>query len=73
MAMIDLDAAAIRAHPHNEAHRRKWLAAVAYLRQGRGWVADHGVVGFRLPVAADPEAPKHADKVRPIVFNRMKP
>ena len=67
MTDLSLEIASRRAHPHNEAHRQKWLAAVAYLRQGRGWVADKGVVGFRLPVAADPEAPKHADKVRPIV------
>jgi len=66
--MIDLDAAALRAHPHNELHRKRWLAAVAYLRQGRGWVNDKGVVGFRLPIAPEPDAPRHASKVRPIVL-----
>lgn len=67
MTDAELEAMAARAHPHNEAHRRKWLAAVQRLRAGRGWVHD-GKTGFRL-VPQDEQAPKFAGRVVPIKTN----
>jgi hypothetical protein len=67
--MINLESVAMRAHPHSESHRKKWLAAVLHLRAGRGWVADKGVVGFMLPIAKPPEPdiPPKADRVRAVM------
>lgn len=61
----NIEQAALSAHPNNEHHRNKWKKAVAYLRAGRGWVAD-GNVGFKVapnPTLAPEPPPKFADRV----------
>ena len=62
-AAFALQDAAARLWPDSPAMRDRWISAVRYLRDGRGWIADR-VVGAALKAQTEALAARPVEPVR---------